>query len=75
MGGELEWTGGVTPGRTFNTRQGLHSTIAVSTALYSSGNTGPLDLGSCRLPTPLTQSLSRDSASVVTRQIPQYTTR
>ena len=26
MGGELEWTGGVTPGRTCNTRQGLHST-------------------------------------------------
>jgi len=63
MGGELEWTGGVTPGRTYNTRQDSTQRRAVSSALYSSGNTEPLDLGSCRLPTPLTQSLSRDSVT------------
>ena len=51
MGGELEWTGGVTEGSTLNGAQFLRH------------NTGPLDLGSCRLPTPLTQSLSRDSVT------------
>ena len=61
MGGELECTEGEL--RDERDTNELQQRSAVSTALYSSGNTEPLDLGSCRLPTPLTQSLSRDSVT------------